>query len=267
MGNYVDVGRGPAAVLVHGTPTWGFEWRHVLARLADRHRLVVPDHLGFGLSDRPAGVGYAPEDHAARFAAFMAAVVPDGPVSLVVHDFGGPIALDWALANPSRLRNLTIVNTWMWPFDDDPLMKSRAKMASGALGRFLYRRLNASRKLIMPSAYADKRRLTSAIHQQYLSVFPDADSRELVLFALARALLGSSDYYASLWGRRAALAAVPMSILWGTKDSAFQVPLLERWTRTFPHAAVTRFDDAGHWPHEEVPDTFCDALAAALTRT
>lgn len=264
--HYVDVGRGPTTVLVHGTPTWGFEWRHVLARLADRQRFVVPDHLGFGLSERPAAAGYAPEDHAARFAAFMSAIVPEGPVSLVVHDFGGPIALDWALTNPSRLRNVTIVNTWMWSFDDDPLMRRRARIASGALGRLLYRRFNASLRLLMPSAYGDRRRLTKAIHRQYLSAFPDAGSRERVLFALAQSLLGSGSYYASLWERRERLASVPMSILWGIRDSAFQPAMLERWTRAFPHAAVHRFDDAGHWPHEEVPESFCDALMTALER-
>ena len=60
--------------------------------------------FGFGLSDRPPNGSYRPEDHAARFRAFMAAVCPDGPLTLVVHDFGGPIALDWALDHPSGWR-------------------------------------------------------------------------------------------------------------------------------------------------------------------
>ena len=262
--HYVDEGQGQTVVLVHGTPTWGFEWRHVIADLSRRHRVVVPDHLGFGLSDRPADADYRPEAHAARFAAFMERVVGSEPVSLVVHDFGGPIALAWALAHPDRVRTLTVVNSWMWSFEDDPVMRRRAAMVDGALGRLLYRYANASLRLIMPSAYADRRRLTRDIHRQYLAVFPDADTRERVLFTLARALLGSSAFYADLWARRAALAGVDLSFIWGMRDSAFGPSLLDRWIDAFPQARVTRIADAGHWPHEEQPGAVIAALREAM---
>jgi haloalkane dehalogenase len=218
------------------------------------------DHLGFGLSERPAGAGYRPEDHAVRFRRFIETVVPSGPVTLVVHDFGGPIALDWALDHPERLAHLVVSNTWMWAFTDDPPMRRKARLASGALGRWLYRRLNASQKLLMPSAYAKRSRLTPAIHRQYLEVFPDADSRERVLFALAQSLLGSSAFFDRLWQRRARLMNVDLHVVWGTRDSAFPPYMLERWRRTFPHAHVTPLDDAGHWPHEECPEAYVDAL-------
>lgn len=264
--HYIDEGDGAPLVLVHGTPTWGFEWRHVVAALRDSHRVVAPDHLGFGLSSRPVDADYRPEAHAARFDQFMARVLPDGRVSLVVHDFGGPIALAWALARADRLASVTLVNTWMWSFADDPTMWRRARLIDNAFGRLLYRYANASLRLVMPSAYADKRRLTPAIHRQYLAPFPDPDSRERVLFALARALRGSSAFYADLWNRRAALAQVPLAIVWGMRDSAFQPPNLDRWTAAFPHAVVTRLDDAGHWPHEETPAAVVEALRAQLAR-
>ena len=197
--HYVDEGAGSTVVLVHGTPTWGYEWRHVIAALSPRMRVVVPDHLGFGLSDRPAGADYRrkPTPHGSRrsWTPWRTA----DPISLVVHDFGGPIALPWARAHTERVRTLTVVNSWMWSFEDDRAMRRRAAMVDGWLGRMLYRHANASLRLIMPSAYANRRRLTPAIHRQYLEVFPDADSRERVLFALAQALLGSSAFYAGLW--------------------------------------------------------------------
>lgn len=262
--HYVDEGKGPTVVLAHGTPTWAFEWRHVIAALAPSLRVVAPDHLGFGLSDRPPGGDYRPEAHAARFAAFVDATAGPDPVSLVVHDFGGPIALPWVLAHPERVRSLTVVNSWMWSFEDDTVMRRRAALASGWLGRLLYRRANASLRLIMPSAYGDRRRLTPAIHRQYLEVFPDPDSRQRVLFALAQALLGSSAFYADLWARRQALQGLPLSLVWGMRDSAFGPSILARWVEAFPHAVVTRVDDAGHWPHEEQPEKVVAALRAAI---
>ncbi len=71
----------------------------------------------------------------------------------------------------------------------------------------------------MPAAYGNRKALTRAMHRQYLSVFPDADSRERVLFALAKALLGSSAFYARLWERRARLESTPMTLAWGMKDT------------------------------------------------
>jgi len=262
--HYVDEGVGAPVVLVHGTPTWAFEWRHVIRALSSRARVIAPDHLGFGLSDRPSGAGYRPEDHAVRFRRFIDAVCPSGPLTLVVHDFGGPIALDWALDHPDRLAHLVIVNTWMWPLDDDPSMRRKARLAGTALFRWLYRRFNASQRLIMPSAYADRRRLTPAIHRQYLELFPDADSRERVLFALAQSLLGSRAFFASLWQRRERLRDARLHLFWGMRDSAFPPSMLDHWQRAFPHAEVVRFDDAGHWPHEEKPDAFTNALADAV---
>lgn len=260
----VEEGEGPTVVLVHGTPTWSYDWRRVITALAGSYRVVAYDHLGFGLSDRPRDVAYSPEAHAVRFAELMAEVAPSERVHLVVHDFGGPIALDWALTNVERLASLTVVNSWMWSFEGDPVMGPRAKMIDGFVGKWMYRRLNASLRLIMPSAFGERRKLTRALHEQYLSVFPDADSRERVLFALAKALGGSSAFYESLWQRREVLKGVPMSILWGLADSAFTPPILERWKVAFPHAAVTTWPKAGHWPHEEEPEAFVAALQKHL---
>ncbi len=259
----IDEGQGEPVLLVHGTPTWSYDWRKTIVALKPTHRVLAFDHLGFGLSERPPTADYRPEAHAARFREAIDQLLPTGKLGLVVHDFGGPIALDWALDHPERLSHLVIVNSWMWPFDDDPLMAKRAKWVQGSLGRFLYRQLNASLKLVMPSAFQNKKALTKELHQQYLSKFTDADSRERVLFTLAKSLLGSSAFYASLWNRRAALNHTPMTILWGMGDSAFQPNLLERWANTFQHAQLEKFS-AGHWPHEELPDAFNARLLAAL---
>ncbi len=256
----LDEGEGSPVVFAHGTPTWSFEYRHLIHSLRARHRCLAPDHLGFGLSSRPKDADYSPEAHARRFSNLMDQLALPR-LSLVVHDFGGPIALDWALRNSERVERLIVLNSWMWSFEDDAKMAKRARMIDGALGRFLYRHLNASLKLIMPSAYADRAKLTQAIHAQYLNVFPDADSRERVLFALAKSLLGSSAHFAKLWASREKLKNIPIGIIWGMKDAAFEPHNLERWSQAFPQAKVFRLKDAGHWPHEENPE----AVLAAMT--
>ena len=90
--HYVDEGQGDVVLLVHGTPTWSFEYRHVIAALSKHHRCIAPDHLGFGLSERPTGFAYTPEAHAQALREFVGRLGLDR-FTLVVHDFGGPIAL------------------------------------------------------------------------------------------------------------------------------------------------------------------------------
>jgi haloalkane dehalogenase len=154
----------------------------------------------------------------------------------------------------------------MWPFDDDPDMTKKARIAGGAMGRWLYRHLNFSQKVIMPSAYGDKRKLTKAIHRQYLEVFRDKNARVDVLHALARAMLGSRDFYLSLWSRANRLRDLPVLIVWGLKDSAFTPAVLAKWRERLPGATVVELADAGHWPHEEQPGDVVAAIAGWLGR-
>jgi haloalkane dehalogenase len=261
--HYLDEGRGEPLLFVHGTPTWSFEYRHLVRGLFSRYRCIAPDHLGFGLSERPAGFSYRTEQHAENLAAFVEQLGLER-FSLVVHDYGGPIGLPLALAHPERVAKLVLMNTWMWSFDEDADMQKKARMAASGLGRWLYRYANASLRLLTPSAYGDRSKLTNDIHRQYLAVFADRDSRERVLWALAQALSGSRDFYQSLWQRRERLRRTPMLIIWGMKDSAFRPHQLEKWSDAFPQAQVVRLEQAGHWPHEEQPAEVLAAMRSFL---
>jgi len=262
-GHYVDEGAGSPVVLVHGTPTWSFEWRHVIRALAPFHRVIAPDHLGFGLSERPHGAPYSPEWHAGNFDAFIERVAP-GPLTLVVHDFGGPIALPLALRRPDLVARVVVVNSWMWSVAGDPAMERAAKVAGSGLGRWLYRWANFSLRVLLPGAYGDRHKLTPDIHRQYLDRFPDRWSRGAVLWPLAKSLLESSAHFASLWDSRAALASRPALVIWGMKDSAFPPSQLARWRTGLPHATIVEINGAGHWPHEEEPAKVIAALATFL---
>jgi haloalkane dehalogenase len=250
--HFVDEGHGPPVVFSHGTPTWSFEWRHLIRSLRRDHRCIAPDHLGFGLSDRPDDFPYTPEAHARNFAAFVDGLGLDA-MTLVVHDFGGPIALPVCLAAPEEVSRIVILNTWMWSFSGDRDMERKARVAGSRLGRFLYRRLNFSLRVLMPSAYGDRRKLHPRVHRHYLDRFPDPDSRGRVLWPLARSLLDSGPWFDSLWQQRERLSGRPALVLWGLADSAFRPRQLDRWRQTLPDARFVVYERAGHWPHEELP--------------
>jgi haloalkane dehalogenase len=254
--HYLDEGppRGGAGTVVfsHGTPTWSIDWRRLMGALKGEYRCVALDHLGFGLSERPWGSDYTPEGHARRFREWMEGLDLQD-VTLVVHDFGGPIALPMALERPGRVKRLVVLNSWMWDLRGDAHFERGGRLVGSALGRWMYRSLNASIRLVTPSAYADRKKLDKRLHAQYFAPFTGIDSRERVLWALARSLLGSSEFYADLWARREALADVPALVVWGTKDPAFPHRCLGRWREALPHAGVVELP-VGHWPTEEAPD-------------
>jgi haloalkane dehalogenase len=260
--HYVDEGRGETILFVHGTPSWSFEWRHLIRGLSATHRCVAPDHLGFGLSDRPPSADYSPEAHARRLADFVDRLDLQA-ITLVVHDFGGPIALPLALERPGLVRRLVVLNSWMWSFAGDRAMERAARFAGGPLGRGLYRWANLSLRVLMPGAWADRSKLTADLHRQYLAPFPDRWSRGAVLWPLAHALLASSPHFERLWSARAALQRLPALILWGERDPALRPHLLERWRHALPAARVVPLP-TGHWPHEEAPDAVLAEMRSFL---
>lgn len=258
--SYVDEGSGPPVVLVHGTPTWSFLWRDLVGRLVSAgHRVIAPDHLGFGLSDKPADAAYTPADHARRLRALLDTLELRN-YTLVVHDFGGPIGLAAALGRAGGLGDvaaLVVLNTWGWGLGGDRRMALVARLAASALSRVLCVRFNAEPRWLIPAVFARRRRLSPTAHRHYIAPFPDPASRQGP-WALAQTLLGASAWYDRLWsdlgGRRAELARVPALLVWGLRDPVFGAAYLHRWRTLLPHAEVAEVADAGHFVQEEAPE-------------
>ncbi|HZJ62000.1 MAG TPA: alpha/beta fold hydrolase [Kofleriaceae bacterium] len=180
-------------------------------------------------------------------------------VTLVVHDFGGPIALGLALKRPSIVRRVAVINSWM-PLDDDPTVRRGARVAGSWFGKLLYRELALPLRVLMPQVYADRKKLTPEIHAQYQAPFASRASRAQVLWPLARSLLGSSTFHASLEASGHLVAEIPAAVIWGTRDRALGATQLAHWRRLLPHGAVTEIADAGHWPREEQPERVVAAI-------
>lgn len=263
--HYLDEGPKDREVvlLVHGTPSWCFEYRHVIAELSRTRRVIAFDHLGFGLSERPRDFEYTPEAHALVLRELVARLALTR-FSLVVHDYGGPIALPLASEEPERITRLVVLNSWMWPLTDDAELAKAARLVGSGLGRFLYRWLNASLRLLMPSGYADKRKLTPRIHAQYLAPFRDRDARVRVLWRLAKAVSASAPSLSRLWQGRARLSNLPTLIVWGLGDKVLPRRLLSRLREGLPHADVHALEGVGHWPHEEAPEQVARLLDGFL---
>ncbi len=250
--HYVDEGQGPPLVLVHGTPDWSFGWRHLIKALSPRHRCIAADNLGFGLSDKPPGYSYSPAEQAANLRRLIETLgLRD--ITLVLHDFGGPFGLSYAIEKPDNVRSVVLMNTWMWSLRGDPHYERFGRLFGGALGRFLYLRLGFSVRVIMKHAIADRSRFPRRIQEQYLRPLGSPAER-VATHAYARALLDGGEWYDSLWRRRERIHDIPALILWGMKDLAFRRQELDRLQTVFARKRTACFHDAGHFPQAERPE-------------
>ena len=105
--HYIDEGKGKVIFFVHGTPVWSYVYRKLIKDLSAQYRCIAVDHLGFGFSDKPQDADYAPEAHARRLEALIEHLQLQ-QITLVVHDFGGPIGLCYALRHPENVDKVII---------------------------------------------------------------------------------------------------------------------------------------------------------------
>ena len=111
--HYVDEGTGPPVLAVHGNPSWSFYWRSLISDLSDSHRVIAPDHIGMGLSDKPTRATY-PFTLRRRIddlTDFVDSLELTEPLTLIVHDWGGAIGCGWAVEHPDQVSKLVITNT------------------------------------------------------------------------------------------------------------------------------------------------------------
>jgi haloalkane dehalogenase len=250
--HYVDEGTGEPIVFVHGNPAWSFEFRKLIKEFSKTNRCIAPDLIGFGLSDKPAGWSYLPEEQAKILDLFLESF-PLNTITLVVGDWGGPIGLSYALNHPEKIKNIVITNTWLWSVRSDWYYQAFSAFVGGPIGRWLIRNHNFFADTIVRALFGDKSKLTPKIHAHYLMPLAKPAERK-GSWVFPAEIIGSSDWLQSLWDKRDRLRGKKILISWGMKDIGFREKELKTWMNAFPQAKVVRFEDAGHFVPEEKPD-------------
>lgn len=270
---YVDEGAGPEIVCVHGNPTWSFYFRDLVRVLSPDHRVIAPDHLGMGRSETPAPGAY-PYDLRARIDDFGAlldhlGVGVERPATLIVHDWGGAIALSWAVRHPERVGRLVLLNTAAFPPLSPRLPWPLVPARLPVLGDLLVRGLNA---FVLGTLVLGVRRvrLPAVARRAYLAPHPSWASRVAVLRFVRDIPLRAHQ---SSWGVLAEtgvqlerLAHLPALIVWGLRDPVLTPDYLTEWRRRLPDAEVHAIADAGHLVLEDAAETV-PLIAAFLART
>ncbi|GAB2944866.1 alpha/beta fold hydrolase [Hymenobacter coalescens] len=259
--HYVDEGQGEAVVFVHGTPTWSWLYRRQIRALAPHYRCVAADNLGFGLSDKPADWDYHPRRHAENLRRLLDHLGL-GRITLVVHDFGGPVGLGFAAEHPERVQRLVVLNTWLWDASAHPQARQADRLLHSWLGRWLYLGLNFSPRVLLRQGFGDKRVLTPALHQHYLQPFARRADRHGPL-RLGQWLLRASDWYEARRQELPVLVGKPALLVWGRQDPFLTEADLGHWQQLLPQAQMVLLD-CGHFIPEERPAELTQALLTFL---
>jgi pimeloyl-ACP methyl ester carboxylesterase len=256
--HFVDEGRGEPVVLLHGDPTWGYLYRNFIPPLARRYRCIVPDHMGMGKSETPrAPYPYRLRHHIDNFEALLLDLdLRD--VTLVLHDWGGPVGLGAAIRHADRIKRLVLMNTWASaPWPGGPLPRLLEVIRSERGERFVLERNGyVEPALVGTTRHAD--RLTPAVLGAYGAPFPTPPSRLALLCWTRDIPMAESD--ASYGEMRhiedhlSAFEAKPILLVWGLADPVLPPQTLRWWQTRYPAAATRTLEDASHFLQEDAPD-------------
>ncbi len=271
--HYLDEGSGPPVVMVHGNPSWSFYYRNLVKRLSRNHRCIVPDHIGCGFSDKPGDdrYDYTLERRVADLGRLIDSLELEEKITLVVHDWGGMIAMAWAVRNPQRVARLVILNTAAFHLPKAKPFPMALKICRDTfLGTLLVRGLNAfavGAALVgckvnpMP---AEMRRLFCLPYDSWQNRI--ATLRFVQDIPLAPGDRGFDLVSATDEGLRL-FRPLPVLILWGEEDFVFDSHFLREWQVRFPNAEVHSWRNGGHYILEDMKDEAVTLIAAFLERT
>lgn len=265
--HYVDEGLGSPVVCLHGEPTWGYLFRKMIPVLAQTQRVVVPDHMGFGKSETPQNRKYTLKDHIDN----LETLVLDldlRDITLVMHDFGGPVGAGLALRHPDRIVRLVVTNAFVplgLPLEQELLPHNIAEAAwfrwivkaykdgsfEAVLGNLDYNILSTMKL----NGFERLSRVDTTWIRAYAAPFTSSEEC-LGAIGWARGIAEGMLVFESGSDRAvAAIRSKPAMLLEGMKDPTllpkYFIPLFEA---AFPDGILHRLENAGHYCYEDAPE-------------
>jgi len=265
--HYLDEGEGPVLLLVHGNPTWSFYWRELVKALRGRYRVVVPDHIGCGLSDKPRADSYSYRLNQ-RISDLETFIEQLGlqRITLLAHDWGGAIGMGAAAGAPHRFRRFVLLNTAAFRSRRCPLRIRICR--TPLLGRLAVQGLNLFARAATRMAVCRHERMTPAVRAGLLAPYDSWHNRIAIdRFVRDIPLHPRHPSYQTLAEVEAGLSqfrAHPICLIWGMRDWCFTPYFLGRFLGLFPEAEVHRLHDAGHYVVEDAHERIVPLVEAFL---
>ena len=252
----LDEGQGDTVVMLHGNPTWSFYYRDLVLGLRGTHRVIVPDHIGCGLSDKPdeRSYGYTLRERVDDLDALIEQAGVKGRITLVMHDWGGMIGMAYATRHPEKIGRLVLLNTAAFHLPKSKkLPRTLWLCRKTPLGDFFIRDTGIFTSVL--ARWAVCRPMEQRVREAYLLPYRAPQDRTgLLRFVQDIPLEPGDPSYGLVSEVQANLPAfrqTPTLILWGDRDFVFDHHFLREWQNILPEAEVRQFPNAGHYVLED----------------
>jgi len=252
--HYIDEGRGPVLLMVHGNPTWSFYWRELVRGFRGDYRVVVPDHIGCGLSDKPSTEEYS-YCLSQRISDLIKLIehLDLKDITLIAHDWGGAIGMGAAVSMPDRFSRFVLMNTAAFRSEKIPLRIAVCRVP--IFGKLCVQGLNLFARAAVNMASCHPDRMTKVVRSGLLAPYDSWKNRVAVhQFVLDIPLDPNHRSYQTLVDVEAGLEKFrrhPVCLIWGMRDWCFTPSFQGRFCEFFPNAYVHCFADAGHYVVED----------------
>ena len=253
---WTDVGQGAPVLLLHGIPTWSFLYNEVIPQLGRHHRVIAPDLLGHGYSDRRDFFDRSLLAQTDMIVRFMDHLEIER-AHFVGHDTGGGVSLIIAIHHPARVDRLVLTNVVAydsWPIDDmvalgNPEWRSKSPKD---VADFIVSGL--------PEGIFNQDRLTRAFKEGIVAPYSDEEGK-ISIIRNASAL--NTNHTTMLVERHGEIRA-PTLCLWGVHDPWQTIRDGERLAQEIPDARLVRVENASHWIPHDAPDIFSEEIRSFL---
>lgn len=274
--HYVDEGKGDVILCLHGEPTWSYLYREIIAPLARTHRVIAPDYLGFGKSDKRSSRIYTAAKHVDDIEALILDLNLKN-ITAVLHDWGGPIGGGVIVRHPQRFRSLVLMNTVLplgLPIEAELLRRNGAESEWFGWGaraladdsfEAVLRNAGVAIVGLMNRIQGFERSVNSEFFRAYSLPFATPEECDGVI-AFPRSILRGEDAPPSLMPAQIrAVQRLPARLLYGMRDRAllpqYMIPIFEA---AFPKAPVVRYAQAGHFIQEDIPGEIVEQVQQSL---
>lgn len=267
--HYLDEGRGEPVLMLHGNPTWSYMFRGLAEALSPDYRVIVPDHIGCGLSEKPGDdrYQYTLNQRVDDLVALLDGLGIGDGVTLIAHDWGGLMGMTLAARRPERFKRIVLMNTAAFLLPESrgfPWQLALARVPG--LGALLVRGLNLFCKVSARKCPA--RPLSPEVRRMYLHPYGSWDDRIAVHRFVQDVPLRPGDRtYDLVCATRDALPRfekTPMLICWGERDFIFDDHFLNEWVRRTPFARFHRIPQAGHYLMEDAEQEVVEVVRGFL---
>jgi pimeloyl-ACP methyl ester carboxylesterase len=257
--HYLDEGRGEPIIMVHGNPTWSFYFRNLVLALRDRYRVIVPDHIGCGLSAKPDESQYSFRLHerVSDLKTLIDHLALTKPVTLILHDWGGMIGLAWCADHQQHVKRLVITNTAGFFPPGQKSIPWRLKLIRkpNPVMTWCVLKLNLFARAAI--YMAPRHRLAADVKAGLLAPYHHPRHRLATLKFVQDIPLSPHDPGGELVDRVSRrlerICSCPTLVLWGSHDFVFDLDYYNTWRKRLPWAQAYCYADAGHYLFEDAP--------------